>query len=116
MQAISLVVKSKAQSKVYLFLLKNPSARGEEIINGTNFHPSTVREALSKMHSRGLIMRIKLKNDLIGKNPFIYSAVSPSVLLKQYAKQLEEQWNSLLDRTLGEKISIHIVDKGGKTK
>lgn len=116
MQAISLVVKSKAQSKVYLFLLKNPSARGEEIIKGTNLHPSTVREALSKMHSRGLIMRVKLKNDLIGKNPFIYSAVCPSVLLKQYAKQLEEQWNSLLDRTLGEKISIHIVGKGGKTK
>ncbi len=116
MQAINLVVKSKAQSKVYLFLLKHPSARGEEIVKGTNLHPSTVRESLSKMYSRKLIKRVKLKNELIGKNPFIYSAVSPSVLLQQYVGQLEEQWNSLLNRTLGSKISIQLVSKGGKKK
>ncbi len=116
MQAINLVVKSKAQSKVYLFLLKHHSARGEEIVKGTHLHPSTVRESLSKMHSRGIIKRVKLKNELIGKNPFIYSAVSPSVLLQQYVGQLEEQWNSLIDRTLGSKISIQLVSKGGTKK
>ncbi len=93
--AIRDILKSRAQSRIYLFLLRKKTAKTEDIIKGTHLHPSTVRETLVKMYADRIILRKKLKNDSIGKNPFIYSPLPPLKLLKRYAADIEERLNNL---------------------
>lgn len=89
------ILKSKAFSNIYLYLIRKNGAVTEQIIRGSHLHPSTVRETLSKMNEQKLIFREKIKNDKIGKNPFVYYAISPFELIKRYSKELEENLNRL---------------------
>jgi predicted transcriptional regulator len=79
------ILKSRARSRIYTFLLKKNGSRTDEIIKGTKLHPSTVRETLSKMYIQDIIFRRKMKNDAIGKNPYLYYPIPPIELLKRYA-------------------------------
>ena len=76
-RAVNDILKSRARSRIYIFLLRKNGARTEEIIKGTRLHPSTVRETLSKMHENSQIYRKKIKNDSIGKNPYVFYPISP---------------------------------------
>lgn len=99
-QIVNDILKSKARSRIYVYLLRKNGAKTEQIIKGTRLHPSTVRETLSKMYDQKLIIRKKLKNDNIGKNPFIYYPISPIKLLKRYTNEMEERLNKLARLTL----------------
>ncbi len=94
-KAVNEIFRSRAESKIYIYLLRKNGARSSEIIKGTKLHPSTVRELLSKMHSQKIIIREKLKNDSIGKNPYFYKATSPIILIRRRAKELEEKLTKL---------------------
>ena len=114
------ILKSRARSRIYIFLLRKNGARTEQIIKGTHLHPSTVRETLSKMNEQKLIYRKKIKNDSIGKNPYIYYAISPVLLLKRYSSEMEDRLNKLANLTFSKKemknykpIRIKIVDGVG---
>ena len=116
-RAIRTLLKSRAESRIYLFLLRKNGARTEEIIKGTKLHPSTVRELLSKMHHRRLIYRIKLKNDCIGKNPYLYHATSPIQLLQKYIGDMEEQLNKIANLGSTKRshiVTINIVNQAGE--
>ena len=116
-RAIRTILKSRAESKIYLFLLRKNGARTEEIIKGTKLHPSTVRELLSKMHHRKLICRKKLKNDSIGKNPFLYHAVTPLELLQRYIRDMESQLNTIVNLGASDKdhvVKINITKQSGE--
>ena len=89
------ILKSRAQSRIYLFLLRKNAAKTSDIIKATRLHPSTVRETLVKMHAKKLIFRKKQRNDNIGKNPFTYSPLPPVELLKRYVSDLEMKLNDL---------------------
>ncbi len=111
------ILKSRARSRIYIYLLRKNGARTEQIIKGTHLHPSTVRETLSKMHEQKLIHRKKIKNDSIGKNPYIYYAISPVILLKRYSSEMEDRLNKLATLTFSNEemknyrpIRIKIVD------
>jgi len=106
-RAVHELLRSRAESRIYIYLLRKNGAKSEDIIKGTKLHPSTVRELLSKMHSQKLIYREKQKNDSIGKNPYFYRAVSPVKLLKKKAKEIEDQLNRIANLT---------EKKGGNTK
>lgn len=93
--ALREILKSQAKSRIYLFLLRKKKAKTGQIIKGTKLHPSTVRETLSKMHNQKLVFRKKLKNDNIGKNPFLYYPIPPVELLKRYAGEIEEHLNKI---------------------
>jgi predicted transcriptional regulator len=117
-RAVHEILKSRAESRIYVYLLRKNGARSEEIIKGTKLHPSTVRELLSKMHSQKLIYREKQKNDSIGKNPYLYRAVSPVKLLQRKAKEIEDRLNklaTLTDRKDGRSryVRIKIYDRRG---
>jgi predicted DNA-binding transcriptional regulator len=117
-RAVHEILKSRAESRIYVYLLRKNGARSEEIIKGTKLQPSTVRDLLSKMHSQKLIYREKLKNDSIGKNPYFYRAVSPIKLLQRKAKEIEDRLNklaTLTDRKEGHSryVKIKIYDHGG---
>jgi len=94
-KAINDILKSKAEARIYIYLLRKNGAISEDIIKGTKLHPSTVRELLSKMYDHKLIFREKLKNDSIGKNPYLYKAVSPIKLLQKYTKEMEGRLSRL---------------------
>lgn len=111
------ILKSRARSRIYIYLLRKNGARTEQIIKGTHLHPSTVRETLSKMHEQQLIYRKKIKNDSIGKNPYIYYVISPVLLLKRYSSEMEDRLNKLANLTFSKEemknyrpIRIKIVD------
>ena len=92
-KAVHEILKSRARSRIYTYLLRKSGAKTQQIIKGTRLHPSTVRETLSKMYEQELIYRKKIKNDSIGKNPYVYFAISPVSLLKKFAKEIEERLN-----------------------
>jgi predicted transcriptional regulator len=105
------ILKSKAQSKIYLFLLRKKTAKTEEIIRGTRLHPSTVRETLVKMHCKHLIIRKKYRNESIGKNPYQYSPLPPTKLIKKYVEDMEKRLNNLatLSQNQRKKSTIHSI-------
>ncbi len=99
-QIVNDILKSRARSRIYVYLLRKKSAKTEQIIKGTKLHPSTVRETLSKMYDEKVIYRKKIKNDSIGKNPFIYYPISPIELLKRHTGEMETRLNKLASLTM----------------
>jgi len=93
--AVREILKSRARSCIYLFLHRKGGAKTEQIIKGSRLHPSTVRETLSKMYDQKLIYRKKIKNDSIGKNPYVFYAIPPVKLLKRYAGEIEDKLNKI---------------------
>ncbi|MBU1940453.1 MAG: helix-turn-helix domain-containing protein [Candidatus Thermoplasmatota archaeon] len=116
-RAINDLFRSRAESQIYLFLLRKKGARSIDIIRGTHLHPSTVRELLARMHTRRMIIREKQKNDHIGKNPYLYRAIPPLALLKRYAHELETRLNHIaaLDSTDTSNATIRIQIQEGDT-
>ena len=107
-KAVNDILKSRARSRIYIYLLRKNGARTEEIIKGTKLHPSTVRETLSKMHDNSQIYRKKIKNDSIWKNPYIFYPVSPIKLIKKHAREIEDRLNKLANLALSrEKEGIY---------
>ena len=112
------ILKSRARSKIYIYLLRNKGSKAEEIIKGTKLHPSTVRETLSKMFENYQIYRRKIVNDKIGKNPFLYYPTPPIELLKRHAKEIEEKLSRIANLGLNEEgkksVKIKIIEKADK--
>jgi predicted DNA-binding transcriptional regulator len=97
--AVHELLDSRAESRIYVYLLRKNRARSDEIIRGTKLHPSTVRELLSKMYDNKIIFREKIKTDRIGKNPYLYGAVSPIQLLQRRVKIIESRLNMIANLT-----------------
>jgi predicted transcriptional regulator len=120
--AVHDLLKSRARSRIYVYLLKKNGARTEQIIKGTKLHPSTVRETLSQMYNQKLIFRKKIKNQSIGKNPYLYYPISPIALLKKRAYILEESLNKIANITSSEEkpddykpVKINIYERVDQT-
>jgi predicted transcriptional regulator len=116
--AIKDILKSPSRARIYLYLLRNNGAKTEEIIKGSKLHPSTVRETLSKMNVQKLIYRKKLKNESIGKNPYIYYPISPLDLLRKYTNEIEEKLtkianlsNSKQNKDKSNRVRIKIFER-----
>ena len=108
------ILKSRARSRIYIYLLRKHGAKTDEIIKGTNLHPSTVRETLSKMYGQHQIYRRKKVNEKIGKNPYLYYPVPPIELLKRYTKEIEDKLTKIanLDFSDNKKsVKIKIIEK-----
>ena len=116
--AVHELLDSRAESRIYVYLLRKNGARSDDIINGTKLHPSTVRELLSKMYTQKVIYRQKIKTESIGKNPYLYCAVSPIILLQRRVKIIESRLNkiaNLTGKTNGNKyVQITIDHQRGK--
>lgn len=93
--AVHELLDSRAESRIYIYLLRKNGARSDNIIRGTHLHPSTVRELLSKMYAQKVLIRQKIKTESIGKNPYLYFAVSPLVLLQRRVRTIETRLNKI---------------------
>ncbi len=120
--AVQDLLKSRARSRIYIYLLKKNGAKTEQIIKGTKLHPSTVRETLSQMFDQKLIYRKKIRNQTIGKNPYLYYPISPILLLKKRAYILEESLNKIANLTSDKNksddyktVKINIYDRVDQT-
>ena len=112
------ILKTRAKSRIYIYLLGKDGVKTEQIIKGTKLHPSTVRETLSTMYNQKLIIRKKMKNDNIGKNPYLYYPISPIELLNRHVNEMEERLNKLanlafsMDKTKNYKpVKINIKEQ-----
>lgn len=114
-KAVVDILQSRARSRIYLYLLRKKGAKTEQIIKGTKLHPSTVRETLSDMYNQKQIIRKKIKNDCIGKNPYMYYAISPIKLLKRHTGEIEDRLNKFASLAFNDKnykhVRIKIQDK-----
>ena len=93
--ALQDILSSRAESRIYLYLLRKKAARTEEIIKATKLHPSTVRETLSTMYTQQLIIREKINTETIGKKPYLYKPASPLKLIHKKANELENKLNAI---------------------
>jgi predicted ATP-dependent Lon-type protease len=70
------------------------------------------------MYANKIICREKIKTETIGKNPYLYSAISPVILLQRRVKVIETRLNmiaNLTGKTTGSKyVQITIDHQGGK--
>jgi predicted DNA-binding transcriptional regulator len=121
-QIVEDILKSRARSRIYVYLLRKKGAKTEQIIKGTKLHPSTVRETLSKMYAQKQIYRKKIQNDHIGKNPYIYYPIPPIELLKRHTQEIEDRLNKLAILTISKNerknrrpIRIKIIERADKT-
>jgi len=118
--AVHVLLDTRAESRIYVYLLRKHGARSDDIIRGTKLHPSTVRELLSKMYTQKIIFRKKIHTDTIGKNPYLYQAVSPLILLQRRVKIIETRLNKIA-RLAGKPnqttkyVQITIDHRGGDT-
>ncbi len=114
------ILKSRARSRIYVYLLRKNGAKTEDIIKGTKLHPSTVRETLSKMFEQNQIYRRKEVNEKIGKNPYLYYPIPPIELLKRYSREIEEKLNEIANLGSSKErkynsVEINIIERADKT-
>lgn len=117
--AVHELLDSRAESRIYVYLLRKNGARSDDIIRGTKLHPSTVRELLSKMYTQKVIYRQKIRTETIGKNPYLYRAISPIVLLQRRVRTIETRLNTIARLTgkangSGKYVQITIDHQGGR--
>jgi len=98
-EAVYAILKSRARTSIYVYLIRKKEARTEQIIKGTKLHPSTVRETLSQMYNQKLIYRKKIKNAGIGKNPYMYYPIPAIELLKKSVNEIEDRLNEIASLT-----------------
>ena len=61
------------------------------------------------MNYQKIIFIKKIKNDSIGKNPYIYYSIPPVKLLKKYANEVEEKLNKIANLAFSKKTNYRPV-------
>jgi predicted transcriptional regulator len=97
------LLDTETRARIYVYLRQQPGSTSEEVANGTGLYPSTVREALADLHDEDTVTRRKREHDGAGNNPYEYTAIAPSDLVRNVAEQVQSELNTVfnLDHRLG---------------
>jgi predicted transcriptional regulator len=97
------LLDTETRARIYVYLRQQPGSTSEEVANGTGLYPSTVREALADLHDEETVTRRKREHDGAGNNPYEYTAIAPSDLVRNVAEQVQSELNTVfnLDHRLG---------------
>ncbi|WP_336021787.1 winged helix-turn-helix domain-containing protein [Halobellus salinisoli] len=97
------LLDTETRARIYVYLRKNPRSTSEEVADGTGLYPSTVREALAELHDEETVTRQKRESAGAGNNPYEYTAIAPSELVRGVAAQVQSELNTVfnLDSRLG---------------
>jgi len=97
------LLDTETRARIYVYLRKHPHSTSEEVADGTGLYPSTVREALAELHGESTVSRRKRESAGAGNNPYEYTAIAPSDLVRGVAEQVQSELNTVfnLDRRLG---------------
>lgn len=100
---LSWLLDTETRARIYVYLRENPNSTSEEVADGTGLYPSTVREALARLHDEETVERRKRESAGAGNNPYEYEAIPPSELVHSVVDQIQSELNQVfnLDRRLG---------------
>jgi len=93
---LSNLLASEVKAKIYIYLRKYEKGTVDEIAHGTGIYPSTAREAILEMYKNGIVIRKKSDKEGLGKKPYIYSAVSPSELVRKLSRNIQKRLNEVI--------------------
>ena len=101
---LSWLLDTETRARIYVYLRQQPGSTSEEVADGTGLYPSTVREALAELHDERTVTRQKREHDGAGNNPYEYTAIAPSDLVRSVAEQVQSELNAVfnLDDRLGD--------------
>ena len=91
------IFNSKTKARIYIYLMMNGRGTSDDVAKGANLYPSTVREALLSMFEDGLVHREKEVHRGAGKNPYVYRAVNPVNVIKNYVSGVEKKITALMN-------------------
>jgi predicted transcriptional regulator len=108
------LLDTETRARIYVYLRQQPGSTSEEVASGTGLYPSTVREALADLNDEGTVTRRKREHDGAGNNPYEYTAIAPSDLVRNVAGQVQSELNTVfnLDDRLGDEAPESGVDDG----
>ena len=108
------LLDTETRARIYVYLRQQPGSTSEEVASGTGLYPSTVREALADLNDEGTVTRRKREHDGAGNNPYEYTAIAPSDLVRNVAGQVQSELNTVfnLDDRLGDEEPGSGVDDG----
>ncbi len=98
------LLDTETRARIFIYLRKYPGSTSDEVAEGTGLYPSTVRESLAELFDEGVVGREKRQNEGAGNNPYEYTAIAPSELVREIVSQVQDELNTVfnLDRHLGE--------------
>ncbi|MFC6874432.1 winged helix-turn-helix transcriptional regulator [Halobellus marinus] len=105
------LLDTETRARIYVYLRQNPHSTSEEVADGTGLYPSTVREALAELHEEETVSRRKRENSGAGNNPYEYTAIAPSDLVKGVVEQVQSELNTVFN--LDDRLDD--ADDGGDT-
>jgi predicted transcriptional regulator len=91
------LLDTETRARIYVYLRQRPGATSEEVADGTGLYPSTVREALADLADEGTVTRRKREHDGAGNNPYEYTAIAPSDLVRNAAEQVQSELNEVFN-------------------
>jgi len=108
------LLDTETRARIYVYLRQNPHSTSEEVADGTGLYPSTVREALAELHEEETVERRKRTSAGAGNNPYEYTAIAPSELVRGVVGQVQSELNTVfnLDRRLGDVTGRDESDTG----
>ena len=92
---LSWLLDTETRARIYVYLHDEPWSTSEEVATGTGLYPSTVREALASMAEDDVLERRKRDSDGAGNNPYEYTAMPPSDLVRDAVGDVQAQLNAL---------------------
>ena len=97
------VLDTETRARIYAYLRQSPDSTSDEVADGTDLYPSTVREALAELHDDGFVTRGKRTATGAGNNPYEYEAIPPAELVDGVVDEVQSGLNAVLnlDRRLG---------------
>jgi predicted transcriptional regulator len=97
------ILDTETRARIFVYLRQNPHSTSDEVADGTGLYPSTVREALAELHEEDTVEREKRESDGAGNNPYEYTAIAPSNLVRGVVGEVQRELNTVfnLDRRLG---------------
>lgn len=97
------VLDTETRARIYAYLRQSPSSTSDEVADGTDLYPSTVREALAELHDDGFVTRGKRTATGAGNNPYEYEAIPPAELVDGVVDEVQSGLNAVLnlDERLG---------------
>ncbi|WP_224449680.1 helix-turn-helix domain-containing protein [Haloprofundus salilacus] len=108
------VLDTETRARIYVYLRQHPNSTSDEVAEGTELYPSTVREALAELHDEDRVTRQKRESAGAGNNPYEYEAIAPSELVRSVAEQVQSELNTVfnLDHQLRDGADADAADDG----
>jgi len=105
------LLDTETRARIYVYLRQQPGSTSEEVADGTGLYPSTVREALADLHEEETVTRRKREHDGAGNNPYEYTAIAPSDLVRNVAEQVQSELNTVFN--LDDRLDGDETESGG---